>query len=169
MFDITKNLKVQTYLNNQNISDDTLNFLDSMKFNEMYTAEEFADIKYKVDKYRTLDTENRRNPSAEASKLMSELAQDILYSTGKDASKIQLSELFTTDKLDQAFMKTNLRSKNDLWVDIDYDDYSSSSNYVKLNIVGHDHPGAYGISANARMVITKNGTIITTKNALYMK
>lgn len=169
MFDITKNLKVQTYLNNQNISDDTLNFLDSMKFNEMYTAEEFADIKYKVDKYRTLDTENRRNPSAEASKLMSELAQDILYSTGKDASKIQLSELFTTDKLDQAFMETNLRSKNDLWVDIDYDDYSSSSNYVKLNIVGHDHPGAYGISANARMVITKNGTIITTKNALYMK
>lgn len=169
MFDITKNLKVQTYLNNQNISDDTLNFLDSMKFNEMYTAEEFADIKYKVDKYRTLDMENRRNPSAEASKLMSELAQDILYSTGKDASKIQLSELFTTDKLDQAFMETNLRSKNDLWVDIDYDDYSSSSNYVKLNIVGHDHPGAYGISANARMVITKNGTIITTKNALYMK
>ena len=169
MFDLVNNLKVQTYLNNQNIDEDELNVLDSMKFSEMYTKEEFSNIKANVDAYRSLEKLVRENPSAEISKKMKDLNQDILYATGKDASKIQLSELFTTSKLDEAFMKTNLRSKNDLWVDIDYNDYSSSSNYIKCKVVGHDYPGAYGISANARMVITKTGTVITTKNVLYPK
>ena len=92
-----------------------------------------------------------------------------MYQTGQDASKIQLADLNTTDKLEQIFMTTNLRSKNDLYVDIDYQDYKNSSNFVKCKVVGHDYMGAYGIAANARMVVTPDGTIITTKNALYMK
>ena len=169
MFDISKSLKLQAYLNNQNLDDDILNKLSSMKFNDMYTKEEFADIKYKVDTYRSLDKANRDTPTSEGSKRLKELAEDILYATGQNADTIQLSNLFTTDTLDEAFGETNLRSKNDLYVTLDYSDYSSTSNYVKCEVVGHDYPGAYGISANAKMVVTNDGTIITTKNALYMK
>jgi len=169
MFDLSKNLKIQTYLDKQNLDTDKLSKIDQIKFNEMYTPEEFSDIKYKVETYRELDRVNKETPTSEGSKRLQELSQDILYATGQDASKIQLSELFTTSQLDEAFAETNLRSKNDLYVDIDWNDYSNSSNYVKCNVVGHDHPGAYGIAANARMVVTKNGTVITTKNALYMK
>ena len=50
-----------------------------------------------------------------------------------------------------------------------YDDYKESSNYIKCEVVGHDNPYAYGIAANARMCVAPDGTIITTKNALYMK
>lgn len=169
MFDLSKNLKIQTYLDKQNLDTDKLSKIDQIKFNEMYTPEEFSDIKYKVETYRELDKVNKETPTSEGSKRLQELSQDILYATGQDASKIQLNELFTTSQLDEAFAETNLRSKNDLYVDIDWNDYSNSSNYVKCNVVGHDHPGAYGIAANARMVVTKNGTVITTKNALYMK
>lgn len=169
MFNILENLKIQTYLNNQNFDGDTNNYLEKLKFTEMYTPEEFMAIKNNVDKYRVLDEANRKNPTAEVSKVLQELSQDILYQTGQDASKIQLSELNTTQKLEQIFMETELRSKNDLYVDIDYQDYKNSSNFVKCKVVGHDYPGAYGIAANARMVVTPSGTIITTKNALYMK
>lgn len=169
MFDVSKSLKLQAYLNNQNLDEDTLSKLTSMKFNTMYTKEEFADIKYKVETYRNLDKVNKATPTSEGSKRLKELAEDILYATGESADKIQLSSLFTTDTLDNAFAETNLRSKNDLYVTLDYGDYSSSSNYVKCEVVGHDYPGAYGISANAKMVVTNDGTIITTKNALYMK
>lgn len=169
MFDLSKNLKIQTYLDKQNLDTDKLSKIDQIKFNEMYTPEEFSDIKYKVETYRELDKVNKETPTSEGSKRLQELSQDILYATGQDASKIQLNELFTTSQLDEAFAETNLRSKNDLYVDIDWNDYSNSSNYVKCNVVGHDHQGAYGIAANARMVVTKNGTVITTKNALYMK
>ena len=169
MFDISKSLKLQAYLNNQNLDNDMLGKLTSMRFNDMYTAEEFADIKYKVETYRNLDKANRETPTSEGSKRLKELSEDILYATGLDANTIQLSELFTTDILDKAFAETNLRSKNDLYVMLDYNDYSSTTNYVKCEVVGHDYPGAYGISANAKMVVANDGTIITTKNALYMK
>ncbi len=169
MINVLENLKIQSYLNNQNFDSDTNNYLSTLKFSDMYTPDEFMSIKSNVEKYRTLDKANRQNPTAEVSKVLQELSQDILYQTGQDASKIQLSELNTTDKLEQIFLNTNIRSKNDLYVDIDYQDYKNSSNFVKCNVVGHDYPGAYGIAANARMVITPSGTIITTKNALYMK
>ena len=169
MFNVLDNLKVQTYLNNQNFDADTNNYLSTLKFTEMYTPEEFMSIKNNVDKYRALDEANRQNPTAEVSKVLQELSQDILYQTGQDATKIQLSQLNTTQRLEQIFMETELRSKNDLYVDIDYNDYKNSSNFVKCNVVGHDYPGAYGIAANARLVVTPSGTIITTKNALYMK
>lgn len=169
MINVLENLKIQSYLNNQNFDSDTNNYLSTLKFSDMYTPEEFMSIKSNVEKYRTLDEANRQNPTAEVSKVLQELSQDILYQTGQDASKIQLSELNTTDKLEQIFLNTNIRSKNDLYVDIDYDDFKESSNYVKCIVVGHDSPYAYGIAANARLVITPNGTIITTKNALYRK
>ena len=162
MFNILENLKIQTYLNNQNFDTDTNNYLLKLKFNELYTPEEFMAIKNNVDKYRTLDEANRKNPTAEVSKVLQELSQDILYQTGQDASKIQL-------RLDQIMMETPLRSKNDLYVRPNYDDYKESSNYIKCEVVGHDSPYAYGIAANARMCVTPDGTIITTKNALYRK
>lgn len=169
MFNVLENLKIQTYLNNQNFDADTNDYLLKLKFNELYTPDEFMAIKNNVDKYRTLDEANRKNPTAEVSKVLQELSQDILYQTGQDASKIQLAELNTTQRLDQIMMETPLRSKNDLYVRPNYDDYKEGSNYIKCEVVGHDNPYAYGIAANARMCVTPDGTIITTKNALYMK
>ena len=126
MFDISKSLKLQAYLNNQNLDNDMLGKLTSMRFNDMYTTEEFADIKYKVETYRNLDKVNRETPTSEGSKRLKELSEDILYATGLDANAIQLSELFTTDILDKAFAETNLRSKNDLYVTY------ASDNYLKV-------------------------------------
>jgi len=169
MFDVGSSLKIQQYLNNQTLDNDVLNFLSTMKFNELYTNDQYQDISDKINTYRALEQENKINPSAEVSKQIQELNQDIFYLTGQDASKIQLSNLKTTSKVDEAMMATNLRSKNDLFVQINYDDYSTNSNYVKCRLTGHDDYGAYGIAANARMIVTKDGTIITTKNALYCK
>lgn len=169
MFDVGSSLKIQQYLNNQSLDGEILNFLGTMKFNDLYTDDQYQDISNKVNTYRALEQENRKNPSAEVSKQLQDLNQDIFYLTGQDASKIQLSNLQTTSKLDAAMMETNLRSKNDLFVEIDYDDYSSNSNYVKCKLTSHNTIGAYGIAANARMIVTKTGTIITTKNALYCK
>jgi hypothetical protein len=133
------------------------------------TEEEFIDVNNKVNRYRTLETEQAKNPSSEISSEMQELAQDVMYSTGQAIHSIQMSSFKTGSDLEQAMLSANLRSKNDLFVDIDYGDYSSTSNFVKCKVVGHDYPGAYGIAANARMIVTKDGTVITTKNALYMK
>ncbi len=166
---IMSTLKIQQYLNNQNLGEDVLNFVDTLKFNELMTQEQFQEVKSKVERYRTLDEELQRNPSPEVSKACKELAEDVLYATGQDVKNIRLGELQTVDKLDQAMMNTNLRSKNDLFVKVDYDDYSNSSNYIKCTLTSHNDPYAYGISPNARMIITRSGKIITTKNAIYSK
>lgn len=168
-FDIGSSLKVQQYLNSQTLSDDTLSFLENLKFRKLVSIEEKRDIYKKVERYRVLEQDQFHSPSAEASAEMQELAQDVMYSTGQPINSLNISSLKTTEDIDDAMIQSNLRSKNDLFVDIDYDDYSNNSNYVKCKIVSHDHPYAYGISAGARMAITKNGTIITTKNALYNK
>lgn len=168
-FDIGSSLKVQQYLNNQTLDSDTLNFLETLKFKNLLSVEEKRDIYKKVERYRTLEQDQLQTPTAENSTEMQELAQDVIYSTGQSVNSINMSSLKTTEDIENAMIQSNLKSKNDLFVDIDYDDYSSNSNYVKCKIVGHDHPYAYGISAGARMAITKNGTIITTKNALYNK
>lgn len=169
MINILENLKIQSYLNNQNFDSDTNQYLSTLKFKDMYTSDEYMSIKNNVEKYRALDAANKQNPTSEVSKVLQELSQDILYQTGQDASKIQLADLNTTDKLEQIFLQTNLKSKNDLYVDIDYDDFKESSNFVKCIVVGHDSQYAYGIAANARIVVIPDGTIITTKNALYRK
>ena len=166
---VMSTLKVQQYLNNQNLGDDVLNFVDTLKFNSLMTDEQFNDVKDKVERYRTLDAELQRNPSPEVSRACKNLAEDVLYATGQDIKNIKLGELQTVNKLDQAMINTNLRSKNDLFVRVDYDDYSHNSNYVKCTITSHDDPNAYGISPNARMIITKSGKIITMKNAIYSK
>lgn len=166
---VMSTLKVQQYLNNQNLDTDTLNFIDNLKFKDLLTDEQFDDIKSKVETYRRLDNELQINPSPEVSRACKNLAEDILYTTGKDIKTIQLGELQTVNKLDQAMMNTDLRSKNDLFVKVDYDDYSMNSNYIKCTITSHDDPGAYGIAPNARMIITNSGKIITTKNAIYSK
>lgn len=166
---VMSTLKVQQYLNNQNLGDDVLNFIDTLKFNSLMTDEQFNDVKDKVERYRTLDAELQRNPSPEVSRACKNLAEDVLYATGQDIKNIKLGELQIVNKLDQAMINTNLRSKNDLFVKVDYDDYSYNSNYVKCTITSHDDPNAYGISPNARMIITKSGKIITMKNAIYSK
>ena len=168
-FNVGGSLKLQSYLNNQSLDADTMDFLENVNFKNLMTREEFTDIYNKVQRYRVLEQENIAHPSSEISSEMQELAQDVMYSTGSPIHSINMSKFKTNDDLEQAMLETNTRSKNDLFVEIDYDDYSSNSNFVKCKVVGHDHPYAYGIAANARMVVTKSGKIITTKNSLYMK
>lgn len=168
-FNVGGSLKLQSYLNNQTLDNDTMDFLENVKFKQLMTREEFTDIYNKVQRYRVLEQENIANPSSTISSEMQELAQDVMYSTGSPIHSINMSKLKTNDDLEQVMLETNIRSKNDLFVEIDYDDYSSTSNYVKCKVVGHDSQYAYGIAANARMAVTKSGKIITTKNALYMK
>lgn len=168
-FDIGSSLKIQSYLNNQTLDNDTLSFLETLKFKNLMTPEEKHDISKKVSEYKELEVSNKENPSAELSSKMQELAQDVMYSTGASITSLNLNDLKTSEDLDQAMLETNIHSKNDLYVMPDYDDYSRSSNYVKCKLVSHDTEYAYGIIANARMCITKSGKIITTKNALYMK
>ena len=168
-FNIGNSLKLQSYVNNQELSEDDLNFLDNTKFNDLMTREEFTDVYNKVQKYRTLEQDNIVSPSPERSAEMQELAQDVMYSTGQAIHSIKMSSLKTVDTLDDIMARANCRSKNDLFVEIDYDDYSNTSNFVKCKIVGHDRPYAYGIAANAKLVVTKSGKIITSKNALYSK
>ena len=50
MFNVLENLKIQTYLNNQNFDADTNDYLLKLKFNELYTPDEFMAIKNNVDK-----------------------------------------------------------------------------------------------------------------------
>lgn len=169
VFNVGGSLKLQSYLNNQTIDNDTMDFLENLSFNKLMTREEFTDIYNKVQRYRVLEQENIAHPSSEISGEMQELAQDVMYSTGSPVHSINMSKFKTNDDLEQAMLESNTRSKNDLFVEIDYDDYSATSNFVKCKVVGHDTPYAYGIAANARMVVTKSGKIITTKNALYMK
>lgn len=169
MFNVGGSLKLQSYLSNQTLDADTMEFVDSLDFKKLMTSEEFTDIQHKVQKYRMISAENTINPSAELSEAMQELAQDVMYSTGMPIHSITMDKFKTNEDLERAMLECNTRSKNDLFVEIDYDDYSSSSNFVKCKVVGHDAQYAYGISANAKMIVTKSGNIITTKNALYSK
>lgn len=168
-FDVGGSLKIQSYLNNQNLDNDQLNFLENMKFSDLMSTDEYEDVDKKVTRYRQLEDLQLENPSVEYSTEMQELAQDIMYQTGKSVNSINMREFKTTTDLENVLAQSNTKSKNDLFVDIDYDDYSSSSNIIKCKIVSHNTPYAYGISAGARMVVTKTGKIITTRSALYMK
>ena len=168
-FDVGGSLKMQAYLNNQNLSTDDLNFLETMKFRDLMSEEEYNDVNKKVTRYKELETSQLESPSAENSTEMQELAQDIMYQTGKSANSINMHDFKTNTDVMNILAESNVRSKNDLFVDIDYDDYSSSSDFVKCKIVSHNTPYAYGISAGAKMAVTKSGKIITTRSALYMK
>lgn len=168
-FDVGRSLKLQGYLNNQNLEPDDVQFLDTMKFKQLYTEEEFQDIYRKVEKYRVLEQNQLSTPTAENSEEMQELAQDVLYSTGQAVHSIRMSDLKRDVDIERLMTECNTRSKNDLFVQIDYDDYSNNSNFVKCKVVGHDTEWAYGIQANAKMIVTKSGKVITTKNALYSK
>lgn len=168
-FDVGSSLKLQSYLNNQDLSQDDMNFVENVKFKDLLSDEEFYDVYKKVERYRVLEQEQIKSPSAATSSEMQEIAQDIMYSTGQPVHSINMSSLKTNKDLEQAMLNSNTKSKNDLFVEIDYDDYSSNSNFVKCKMVSHNAEYAYGIAAGARMIVTKSGKIITTKNALYMK
>ena len=119
-FNVGGSLKLQSYLNNQTLDNDTMDFLENVNFRQLMTREEFTDIYNKVQRYRVLEQENIANPSSDISKEMQELSQDVMYSTGSPIHSINMSKLKTNDDLEQAMLETNIRSKNDLFVDSDY-------------------------------------------------
>lgn len=168
-FNVGSSLKLQSYLNNQTLDADTMEFVDNLNFRKLMTDEEFYNVQNKVQRYRVLERVNGENPSPDTSAEMQELAQDVMYATGMPIHSVNMSNFKTNEDLERAMLECNTRSKNDLFVEIDYEDYSSSSNFVKCKLVGHDSPYAYGIASNAKMIVTKSGKIITTKNALYGK
>lgn len=168
-FDVSGSLKLQSYMNNQNIDADTMNFLENTKFSDLLSEEEKYDIERKVNRYKSLEQAQLENVTVENSTEMQELAQDILYATGKQITSLNVSSLKTNQDIANALYQSSAKSKNDLYVDIDYDDYRSSSDYVKCKIVSHNTPYAYGINSDAKIIVTKSGKIITSKSALYTK
>ena len=151
-FDVSGSLKLQSYMNNQNVDADTMNFLENTKFSDLISMEEKQDIERKVSRYNSLKQ-----------------AQDILYMTGMQIDSLNTNSLKTNQDIANALAQSSARSRNDLYVDIDYDDYRSSSDYVKCKIVSHNTPYAYGINSDAKIIVTKSGKIITSKSALYTK
>ena len=74
-FNVGGSLKLQSYLNNQTLDNDTMDFLENVNFRQLMTREEFTDIYNKVQRYRVLEQENIANPSSDISKEMQELSQ----------------------------------------------------------------------------------------------
>lgn len=168
-FDVSGSLKLQSYINNQNVDLDTMNFLNNTKFSDLLSEEEKIDIERKVNRYKSLEQAQLENVTAENSVEMQELAEDILYATGQQITSLNVNNLKTENDIAQALYQSEAKSKNDLFVDIDYDDYRSSSDYVKCNLVSHNTPYAYGIHSDAKIIVTKSGKIITSKSSLYTK
>ena len=168
-FNVLGSLKLQSYLRNQNLDDNDMSTLESTKFEKLIPYDEYYNIYKKVERYRTLEQEQLFNPTSDNSVEMTELSEDVLYDTGIPINSINLSSIKTNEDIERILGNSNITSKNDLFVNIDYDDYNYKSNVVKCNIVGHDYPNCYGISAGAKIAITKSGKIITTKNSLYVK
>lgn len=168
-FDVSGSLKLQSYMNNQNVDADTMNFLENTKFSDLISMEEKQDIERKVSRYNSLKQAQLENVTAENSIEMQDLAQDVLYMTGMQIDSLNTNSLKTNQDIANALAQSSARSRNDLYVDIDYDDYRSSSDYVKCKIVSHNAPYAYGINSDAKIIVTKSGKIITSKSALYTK
>lgn len=168
-FDIGGSLKLQGYMNSQNVDADTMNFLENTKFSELYTEEQKYDIERKVNRYKALEQAQLENVTAENSTEMQELAQDILYQTGQQINSINVNSLRTNTDIANILYNSGVKSKNDLFVVIDYDDYDFISDYIKCKVVSHNTPYAYGIHSDAKMIVTKSGKIITSKSSLYTK
>ena len=56
-FDVGSSLKLQSYLNNQDLSQDDMNFVENVKFKDLLSDEEFYDVYKKVERYRVLEQE----------------------------------------------------------------------------------------------------------------
>ena len=66
-FDVGSSLKLQSYLNNQDLSQDDMNFVENVKFKDLLSDEEFYDVYKKVERYRVLEQEQIKSPSAATS------------------------------------------------------------------------------------------------------
>lgn len=171
MVNVANSLKLQQYLNNQNLQSDELNFLETTKLRNLILKPTFEAIKAQVSRYKELKTnvETGKGDLALQSDEMKNLANDIFYETGKDANTIQLSDLQTVDKLESILAKSNITSKNDLFVRPIYDECDPTSDYIKVELVSMNAYDRYGINTGARIAITPSGKIITTKSSLYMR
>ena len=171
MVNVANSLKLQNYLNSQNLGSDELNFLETVNLSNLILKPTFDAIKAQVSRYNELkaNVENGQGDLALQSDEMKNLANDIFYETGKDANTIQIDSLETVDKLEKALLNSNITSKNDLFVKPIYDEYDPTSDYVKVELTSMNSMDRYGIHSGARMAITPSGKIIVAKNSLYAK
>ena len=171
MIDVTKSLKLQTYLDNQKLSLEDIDFLNKVNLSDLILKSEYDEIKSEVERYNTLKKalETGSNNAIQISDEMKNLNQQIVARTGKDASQVSLHSIPTADKLEQILQSSGITSKNDLTVRIVYnDDEGYNSDYVRVELTDSKWD-RYGINPGTRMAITDKGEIITLRSQLYMK
>ena len=86
MIDVTKSLKLQTYLDNQKLSLEDIDFLNKVNLSDLILKSEYDEIKSEVERYNTLKKalETGSNNAIQISDEMKNLNQQIVARTGVD-------------------------------------------------------------------------------------
>lgn len=170
---VLKSIKLQKYMDKQALDVDDYEFLEKVKLEELLTKANFDTVKNEVARYNELK-EAIKEPSADIALIsdeMKRLRNEVLVQVNRDIDMIDLGTLDTTDKLEDILSRAS-KSENDLVVTfVPVDRNISNDDYVRLELYSMErqYMPRLGINTGARMVITKDGTIITPRNAIYSK
>lgn len=169
--DVFESLKLQNYLNLQNLNVEEMAYLDKVDLSNLMLKSEFDQIKSEVERYQKLKAkvENGEGDVILQADEMRRLANDVLASTGRDINTIELSQLDTITEVERLLQKSGIKSNNDLVVRFSDDHFFGKNDYVLMRLAEPSDWGKYGINTGARMAITKSGHILTIRNALYEK
>lgn len=169
--DISKSLKLQNYLDKQQLDNEQRTYLDVVDLSNLMLKSEFDMVRAQVERYNVLkaQVEKREGDIVLASEEMKYLANNVLGETGRDINTIELSQLDTVTKIEELLQGSGIKSNNDLVVRFSDDDFFSKNDYVRMSISGQESWGRYGIRTGTRIAITKSGKILTVRSALYEK
>jgi len=169
--DISKSLKLQNYLEQQELNEEERTYLDIVDLSNLMLKSEFEAIKSQVERYHTLKSQVEKGEGdiILASDEMKYLANSVLGETGRDINTIDLSQLNTVTMIEKMLQNSGIKSNNDLIVRFSDDDYFNRNDYVRMSISGKENWGRYGIKSGARIAITRSGKILTARNAIYEK
>lgn len=169
--DISKSLKLQNYLDKQQLNSEQRTYLDVVDLSNLMLKSEFDMVRTQVERYNTLKSQVEKGEGdiILASDEMKYLANNVLSETGRDINTIELSQLDTVTMIEDLLQGSGIKSNNDLVVRFSDDDFFSKNDYVRMSISGQEPWGRYGIKTGARIAITKSGKILTVRSALYEK
>lgn len=172
--DITKSVKLEQYYNEQNLEADDIEFLSDLNISKLFDDSTYNSIKYKTERYKKIK-DNISNNVTEISQVEDELNSlraDVLYeSNGEDIESIDITKLHSSEKLDNILRDKGSSSKNDIRVrllDIP-ENWNDNCEFRKLEMVSSNAPWSYGILPSAKLLVLRDGTIITKANSLYRK
>ena len=170
---VLKSVKLQKYMDRQTLDLDDYTFLKQVKLEELLTRANFDTIKNEVARYNELK-ETISQPGSNVALIsdeMKRLRNEVLVQVNRDIDMIDLRTLDTVNKLEDILAK-GVKSENDLVLTfVETDRNISNDDYVRLELYSMEKPymPKLGINTGARMVIDKDGTVITPRNAIYFK